>query len=67
MTEAELHRHEARKLPSVLRSSLGNCRSRIDSVVHRSLFGDSFYFVVAALSLAAVVGWLSFVTIAART
>jgi hypothetical protein len=67
MTEAEFHRSEVRKLHSVLRSSLSNCRSRIDSVVHRSLFRDSFYFLVAALSLAVLIGWLSFVTIAART
>jgi hypothetical protein len=67
MTEADFHRPEARKLDSVLRPSLSHCRSRIDSVVHWSLFGDSFYFLVAALSLAAVIGWLSFVTIAART
>jgi hypothetical protein len=31
------------------------------------MFGDSFYFLVAALSLAVLIGWLSFVTIAAQT
>lgn len=67
MTEAEFHRPESWKLHSAIQSSLSRSRRRIDSVIHRNLFRDSFYFLVAALSLAAVIGWLSFVTIAART
>jgi hypothetical protein len=43
------------------------CRGRINAVVRRSLSRDSFYFLAAALSLAVLIGWLSFVTIAART
>jgi len=31
------------------------------------MFRDSFYFLVAGLSLAVVIGWFSFVTIAAQT
>jgi len=31
------------------------------------MFRDSVYYLVAALSLAVVMGWLSFVTIAAQT
>jgi hypothetical protein len=67
MTEADFHRPEARKLHSVLRPSLSRCRGRIDAIGRRSLFGDSLYFLVAATSLAVLIGWLSFVTIAART
>jgi hypothetical protein len=67
MTEADFHRPEARKLHSVLRPSLSRCRGRIDAVGHRSLLGDSLYFLVAVMSFAVLMGWLSFVTIAART
>jgi hypothetical protein len=67
MTEADFHRPEAGKLHSVLRPSLSICRGRINAVGRGSVFGDSLYLLVAALSLAALIGWLSFVTIAART
>jgi hypothetical protein len=63
MTEAEFHRAEAWKLHSALRSSLSRCRRRIDSIARR----DCLYFLVAVLSLAVLIGWLSFVTIAAQT
>jgi len=67
MTEAEFHRAEVRKLHSAIRSSFSRCCRRIDSIARQSLFRDCLYFLVAALSLAVLIGWLSFVTIAAQT
>ena len=63
MTEAEFHRSEPRKLYA---AALLRRRCQIASIVRQSMSRDSFYFLVAALSLAVVIGWLSFVTIAAR-
>jgi hypothetical protein len=64
MMEAEFHRSEPRKLYSA--TLLRRCRYQIASIVRQSISRDSLYFLVAALSLAVVIGWLSFVTIAAR-
>ena len=66
MSSAEFYQSESRRLYSTIKSLPGRCRRRIDSLVRQSIFRDSFYFVVAAVSLAVVIGWLSFVTIAAR-
>ena len=64
MTQAEFYRSEPRKLYAA--ALLRRCRFQIASIVRRSMSRDIFYFLVAALSLAVVIGWLSFVTIAAR-
>jgi len=64
MTQAEFYRSEPRKLYAA--ALLRRCRFQIASIVRRSMSRDIFYFMVAALSLAVVIGWLSFVTIAAR-
>jgi hypothetical protein len=64
MTQAEFYRSEPRK--SYAAALLRRCRYQIASIVRRSMSRDSWYFLVAALSLAVVIGWLSFVTIAAR-
>jgi hypothetical protein len=64
MTEAEFHRSEPRKLYAA--ALLRRYRYQITSIVRQSISRDSLYFLVAALSLAVVIGWLSFVTIAAR-
>jgi hypothetical protein len=66
MREGEFHRPESRKLHSAIRPLLSLCRCRTDPIVRQGVFGDSFYFLAAVLSLAVVIGWLSFVTIAAQ-
>jgi hypothetical protein len=64
MTEAEFYRSEPRKRYAA--ALLRRCRCQIASIVRQSMSRDSLYFLVAALSLAVMIGWLSFVTIAAR-
>jgi hypothetical protein len=64
MTETEFHRSEPQKSYSA--AFLRRCRCQIASIVRQSMSRDSFYYLVAALSLAVLIGWLSFVTIAAR-
>lgn len=67
MTEAELHRSDAREAAFRVSIVARPLSQPIGSVVHRCLFRDSLYFLIAALAIAAMIGWLSFVTIAART
>jgi hypothetical protein len=66
MSEAKFHRPGSWKL-SAIWPLLSLFRRRIDSIVGQGMFRDSVHFLVAALSLAVVMGWLSFVTIAAQT
>jgi hypothetical protein len=64
MTEAECHRSEPRTSYSA--TLLSRFRYSMVSIVRESMVRDSFYFLIAALSLALAIGWVSFVTIAAR-
>jgi hypothetical protein len=66
MSEAEFHRSESRKLHFAIRPMLCLSRCRTELIVGQGMFGDSFYFLAAALSLVVVIGWLGFVTIAAQ-
>jgi len=67
MSEAKFHRPRSWKLHSAILPLFSLFRRRTDSIVGQGMFRDSVYYLVAALSLAVVMGWLSFVTIAAQT
>ena len=46
-----------------------SCRCRVRAASrarYRAMLRDSFYFLIALLSLAVMIGWLSFLTLAAQ-